>query len=388
MTAWTRTIIRRMRRNLRARYAAPLDVRVEQDASSARVLFSDAEIRFQAHNMPDRQTETADFALTALSLVALSRGKNFRLNAPVSRAAHEAHLRYMMLWQMIAPRRFAPARVECPHIIPDPAVAEDDNAALCLSGGLDSSYAMLRNPGRYRYAVLVKGADYPVDGPSGFDEVRGRVKEIATLGGLQPAVVETNLRRHFRDWEGLHIGIMVACLQFAKGDRGRGAYAADYSAFQEALRFPWGNMRAVAEALSSPVFRLDHLHADTIRTDKITFLAASHPEILPFLSICFESTETAANCGQCHKCQMTRLGLRSMADRTMAEQAEIAMFGALADPIGFVRTLDPGQSLDRWRSLLLRLEDLSRRMPEGELRREILRKRDTMLRERPSSASA
>lgn len=147
-------------------------------------------------------------------------------------------------------------------------------------------------------------------------------------------------------------------------------------------------MRAVAEALSSPVFRLDHLHADTIRTDKITFLAASHPEILPFLSICFESTETAANCGQCHKCQMTRLGLRSMADRTMAEQAEIAMFGALADPIGFVRTLDPGQSLDTWRSLLLRLEDLSRRMPEGELRREILRKRDTMLRERPSSASA
>ena len=73
---------------------------------------------------------------------------------------------------------------------------------------------------RYR-----KGADYPVDGPSGFDELESRVRRIAGTQGLEVGVVETNLRTFFRDWEAFHTGMLTACLRFAMADTGRGAYA-------------------------------------------------------------------------------------------------------------------------------------------------------------------
>lgn len=329
MSIRAKTGLKRKVRAFRARHSKPVEAEVDLGADSARIRYGEREIFFRSRNLPERPRRTADFALLALSLAALSRGRNFRLNAPVTQSAYEHRRRYMWFWRTIDPKRFAPARVECPIIVPDPELAPDAGSLICLSGGVDSTYALLNNPGRYRHGLLLKGADYPVDGPSGFDELESRVCRIAGTQGLAVGVVETNLRDIFGDWEALHSGMLVACLRFALADVGRGAYAADYTPMQEALVFPWGNMRAVAEVLSSGLVPLDHLHSDVPRTQKVAFLARQPEEVLSSLTVCYETPHNAQNCGKCRKCMMTRLALQAVSDPSLREGAEVTAHTSL-----------------------------------------------------------
>lgn len=365
----TSEIARRLRRAGRYRRALrqkPVEATVHQDGKSAVIKAGNTEIFFRGRDLEADKRQNADFALIALLVIALSKGKNFRLNAPVTESAFRAAQEYRTLWRFLAPQKVFPGRVECPNIVADPP-RSDKKGAICLSGGVDSTHALLQHHQDYSDAILIRGADYPVNRPSGFDNVASKAARTAETLQVKFNILETNLRDYMSNWELFHTGVLCACLSFFTGGQGNVAWASDYTPSQELLTFPWGNMRGVADVLSSENLKVNQLDGGITRSRKVANIAVKAPWLLPNISLCYASTATGENCGKCKKCMWVRVGLAAFSDPKTRADIEAMMFGSASDIVQLIRNIPEPSSRAVAGSHLLRISDIRGNVSDPEV---------------------
>lgn len=307
----------------------------------------------------------ADYALFALAALSMTHDLDIVFDARVSASAvakvNEIG-RLWLLWGSRYARRIYPLRLHAGNVedAPSPTPAA---GVLCMSGGVDSTFAALTRPPElnFRAGLLVAGADYPsLDDPR-FTALRDRVTRICEKLELEPVVVWTDLRRLKINYNMFHPLLLAMCMDYIKPAFTHGAYAADYTAAQEFHVHPWGNNSAIAGALSSGTFPIHHLGSEHGRSFKVRALMADNRGLMQAASFCPRNISNAGNCGTCGKCIRTKLNM-------LTGNADFATFVDKTDPL----TLLPMRKLTPKRNARLGVEaflhDIYFDLPEGEKR--------------------
>jgi hypothetical protein len=216
-------------------------------------------------------------------------------------------------------------------------------AALFLSGGVDSLFALTRNresfprahPAAYRDAILVVG--FGTQGGNGADErfvnirerQRSAVESIAEIAGLDLLVVRSNVEVLGEDNDffltASHGAHLVAVAHLFPRLLSSISVSASQDAFEPKS---WGSHPLLDNAYASSAIGVRHEGFDFRREERLAAVAR-WKEVLPYLMVCTQGPLAGAerNCGRCEKCLRTMIALY--------------LAGALGPPAPFPHDIDP-----------------------------------------------
>ncbi len=286
-----------------------VSARIQWRGRGARILLSNGESIFLRHRYRDiERPPTDDFAAFALAAIAQSDGVAFRLDGAVSQSAIDSLHRLESVyrdWGMLAPGRHW---IEAERVVAGPSPLP--GKLMCLSGGMDSTYAAFSDERREgAAALLVAGADYrKLYGP-GFREVEQRVGRIAQELGLSMEVVETDIRKFRMNWRMVHPMVLAACAHLLSRQYGHLNIAADFSLEQERTLGPWGNHSLVVPNLSGDAMKVRQRGEQVARVEKYRQVVAAAPALVPIITVCFKDKSHGGNCGRCYKCLIHRIAI-------------------------------------------------------------------------------
>jgi hypothetical protein len=327
-------------------------------------------------NMPDQPAVAmrGEPFIAALLVPAMTTGRDLRLPRDVP--VDQAFLRSIDALQTIFERWFTGLRrvtIDASETASAPATS---GRYAGYSGGVDSSYTVMRLGSALDGTVLVDGIEYSEPQERLMAEVEERLRAEMESRGLPLIRVATNTklvgRRLGGHWPQF-IGGSLASVPHAIG-------AAEYwvagSNSWENLR-PYGSHPITDPMWSSASVTIRHHGADARRIDKLRALLDA-PQLLGALRVCFQGK--GYNCGTCQKCLMTSAALRALgiqanavpplADPRLLRRLNIEHSGDLMDWIEIlIPTLqrsDPllARELNRlvhrfqWRQLMKQLDEL------------------------------
>ncbi len=261
--------------------------------------------------VPDAQAPmvrvSADPFIAAMLVPALFRGAAIRSDHPVSAALLRRVKRVEGLLLGWLPDRTAPISVSA-----DPASGEAAQgpfrAVSFFAGGVDSFDTVIRNLASPAIGnpPLTHAVYLPeFDGPA--RRSAPRIADTIRTLGLEPIVASTNLRQVFPvDWE-WHRGTALAA--FAQVLAGGFRVAFIPSSQSYAVEQASGSFPILDESCTTESLRISHDGADAHRAAKIQRSIATHPVALASLHSCTSGRPDHHNCGTCHKCRETMLGL-------------------------------------------------------------------------------
>jgi hypothetical protein len=176
----------------------------------------------------------------------------------------------------------------------------------CFSGGVDSSYTVLRS--RTHAAAIdrllcVHGFDIKIDDGARMAAWEPRLRAIAAAVGKPAIVLRTNLRAHplyARGWERTHGGAIAAVGHVLAG-AGRLVVPATLTTDKT---YGWGSHHQTDAFWSSGALEVVHADADVNRRQKVRALA-DEPLVYDALRVCWEGKTAAGNCSACEKCVRT-----------------------------------------------------------------------------------
>lgn len=179
------------------------------------------------------------------------------------------------------------------------AYPDGRGTALFYSGGIDSSHSLAQE--RDRLDALVTIVDVSAGGtagPGGPRLVAG-LDRVAAAYGLEPIVIETNVRavmQPYLGWIEFH-GSAMAAIRHLLADRIETMLIAS-SGDETAWFTPWGSHPSLDPLLGTPGARIEH-HGLVKRLDKVRTIL-TQPVLSERLHIC--NSNPLANCGRCVKC--------------------------------------------------------------------------------------
>lgn len=180
-----------------------------------------------------------------------------------------------------------------------------------FTAGVDSFYTMLKHRDEITHLVYVDRLDVAVDRPALRRASLEHVRAAAAACGKSLVEVDTNVRE-FSDpqvtWE-LYHGAALAVVALLLSPGLSKVYLP--SSFSIDALEPWGSHPSLDPLWSTEEMTLVHDGAEASRQSKLAALA-EHPEVLPWLRVCWadpRATAGAYNCGRCKKCTRTMLGL-------------------------------------------------------------------------------
>ncbi len=342
---------------------------VARDGATWRIETQSGVIFFSSPVFEHTPLAVYDFALLALTLASASHNRHFVLPYPVTRSAYESFKLYAHALPLLSPDLLSLPTVDCPHIVDNSQTSYMERSVICLSGGIDSTYAVAT--ARPSHTLLIQGADYPVEASSGFSQLNLRVTNICKQLGCEIIVVQTNLRSFMTDWGIQHPGLLVTCLNLFSVHFQIGGYAADLRLLQDVFRYPTGNMAGVADCLTHSTLPIFHVGANKSRAEKIAHLAYNHPELLQYVSICYDSPQTSDNCGTCSKCLWTRLHLHAIRDSNLRASVEMQLFGNLIPHHEIINRQAAPDSDRDLRITIHRCLAIASTLPEGSLKTDL-----------------
>src|SRR5512147_1113917 len=127
-------------------------VTVARNDNGFEIRFAGGSIFFRCPAVNLQETRDFNFALLALALVSMSTGHAFHLSEPVTSSALSQVRRYARVLQVMKPNIFYSPVVICPAVIEDRPPAGTDSI-VCLSGGVDSTYAAMVRADAFKYAM-------------------------------------------------------------------------------------------------------------------------------------------------------------------------------------------------------------------------------------------
>jgi hypothetical protein len=239
---------------------------------------------------------------------ALANGRTLRVNGPVSAAWLQNVANIPAIWKKW-----------WGYDVPDPIRADDvcdtpapeappGFTASCFSGGVDSSWTLLRsaNAPRIQRLFFVHGFDIPLADQTRMNAWEPALCRVAAETGRPAIVLRTNLRLHplFRhsNWERTHGGALAAAGHVVAG-MGRLLIPATYTLDHEV---PWGSHFLTDHFWSRPGFEVEHDDAKWHRREKLRAIA-DEPLVWETLRVCWEGRTPTGNCSMCEKCVRTML---------------------------------------------------------------------------------
>lgn len=234
------------------------------------------------------------------------------LHARATRELAENLDRLQALWVKRRPDKYHRISIECDGL--DPGVPATGPSILTYSGGLDSSYSLFRatkTPSSDEdaaapvgSAVMVHGADVPVEEVDAFEVAFARSKRMTDSRRVPLVRVVTNLRIVKQNWTHSSNTALAAILGLFRSRFSCGRIAVGFT--PEEARAWWPQDLTDPPLLSSPAFPIlgDGYEAD--RFEKMAAVAA-WPEALESLRVCYRPGSWTGNCGDCFKCRVVGL---------------------------------------------------------------------------------
>jgi hypothetical protein len=176
------------------------------------------------------------------------------------------------------------------------------------SGGVDSSYTILRMHGQLDGVVLIDGIEYREPNAPLMSAVDTTLAATMAARGLPMLTVQTNAKWIGKVTGGKWSQFIGGSLASVPHALGLADYAIASSNAWENLR-PYGSHPITDPRWSSATTTIRHHGCEALRVDKIAALGSA-PELLAAIRVCFQGT--AYNCGTCHKCLQTAAGLRAV----------------------------------------------------------------------------
>jgi hypothetical protein len=237
-------------------------------------------------------------ALLCLGLIpSMEVGAPLRVEGPVDPAllANAAAIQDLLCSWYPAYRRVEPAATTAGRSWPD-----GRGTALFYSGGIDSSHSLAQEKDRLDALVTIVDAPAPGRSGPGAERLVSGLRRVAAAYGLQPIVIETNVRammQPFLGWIEFH-GSAMAAIRHLLAERFETVLIAS-SGDETAWFTPWGSHPALDPLLGTPGARIEH-HGLVKRLDKVRTIL-TQPALMQRLHIC--NSDPAVNCGRCQKCR-------------------------------------------------------------------------------------
>jgi hypothetical protein len=246
-----------------------------------------------------------DAALLLAFFGALRRADVLHVHGEVTAERLPSATALAEVWHRRRPDKYRVPALRADRLTP--AVVPAGPALLPFSGGLDSAYSLLRHagPGRAPDAVpvatamMVAGADIPVDEREAFDRAFARARRLTDSLGVPLRRVTTNLRSAKQNWTHSNNTALVALEGLFRATHGLGLLAVGFTAAEATAWWPADVEDPLH--LSTPAFPV---RADGHEADRFEKLVAvgGWPEALAHLRVCFRPGVWDRNCGDCFKC--------------------------------------------------------------------------------------
>lgn len=209
-------------------------------------------------------------------------------------------------------RRLRPVPIQA-EVGSDEAPA--DGVGCFFSGGVDSSYSVLRALDDPRWSdpthlIFCAGLDVPLRSTQLLGQIGSNLERIAEDLGLSFVSMATNLRQitdPHADWGRLQHGALLAALGLTLSPS-LGRILIPATNTYDTL-FPWGSHPVVDPLWSSGATEFLHDGCEASRMEKILWRVAGSKPVLSGLRVCYKNPDEAYNCGECEKCVRTMVAL-------------------------------------------------------------------------------
>ena len=302
-----------------------IDVSIEEDRSAARLLrtirlrprglvlpVDSFWYEFQGPLLPP-PVDRADAAVIATIFLAMRLGAAIHVQGKVCRGLLANLDEFQDVWACWKPEAYRKIALSADEEI-DSIKSAGDDAVLVFSGGVDSSFTLVRhvsgragrNTKRILAALLIHGFDIPASDPDAFARATDSARAALGVVNVPLVTVRTNWRPAMcRNWEMEFCAGLAGCLHhFEQASIGLVGSDEDYAH----LALPWGSNPISNPLLSSATFRIVTDGSAWTRTEKIRALGG-YPALLGSLRVCWEGEVGGVNCGACEKCIRTQLNL-------------------------------------------------------------------------------
>ncbi|MEQ1803149.1 MAG: hypothetical protein ABL989_14570 [Gammaproteobacteria bacterium] len=201
-----------------------------------------------------------------------------------------------------------PLRLVLPDAGPgDPAPRRlPGTTALFFSGGIDSSYSLVRNPD-VGLLVYIVGFDVRLHNREVWQAILRAHRELAAERGLRFIALATNLRDHpvlgQMRWGRYHGVLLAAASHLLRDQASRWLVS---SSFQEDNLMPWGSHPDLDWRWSGGGVEIVHFGANLWPDQKLASMAGI-ATVHRRLRVCYADPRAEGNCGRCEKCVRTRL---------------------------------------------------------------------------------
>jgi hypothetical protein len=296
-----------------------MDLRVEtsaiHDGTRRELVLSDIagsdDLRIAFELVDDHKAptpEVLDGFVSGVIFSAMQIGQPLRVHGPMSRRYLIQLSLFQEAWASLRPERYRRVDV-VPTEVRDVVREGPLRAITGFTGGVDSTYTLLRNTGGelglgsipIEAVLFVQFSNKTRKGSP--DRLFHKAKPLLESRGIELKTLRSDVRETSGQvWIDAHAGILSACF-FNYSDR-YGMAALSATEPVRAMVMPWGSNPATDPLLSSPAMALFHDGSAATRTEKLAAIA-SDANARRSLQVCLKKTDH--NCGTCRKCVRTRL---------------------------------------------------------------------------------
>lgn len=272
--------------------------------------------------------ENGNFALLAALPKAMRERTPLHVQGSVDRRLIRNAQLQSHFWEQWRPKLYGAIEISADEIIDEEPGGRDN--AICLSGGVDSTFAYLATVAGGRDAlradvslgIFVRGFDFELEDAAGFEAVLSQVRQVVHDRSTRIAAVTTNWKQELcgpskAEWEHVHPVGLAAILHLFRGEIGSGIIGSDYTFFEDHMVAPWGSNATSNRLLGSRGFSIDPVGEHATRLKKIAAIQAWGK--LAQLRVCWAGPRTGENCARCEKCLRTMLMCEALGlDSTVA----------------------------------------------------------------------
>lgn len=296
------------------------DVSIEEASGTSRIVrFAGKEILYEfGGDLTPPPVINLDSALIATIFHAMRNGASLHLRGTVSKSLLRNIEELQDVWLSWMPNAYKTVAVTAEHEADISSSQSERKGVFAYSGGVDSSFALLRHLsgecGRRTVkplaAVMVHGFDIPLDARDAFTVAERDARSVLEKLGIPLAIVRTNWRQVVcRDWAAEFGAGLASCLHQYSSIACVGIFGADEDYAH--LELPWGSNPITNPMLSGSDFEIVTEGGRYTRTDRVKFLTET-PDVAKNLRVCWEGQASGKNCGRCEKCIRTKLNFMAV----------------------------------------------------------------------------
>jgi len=253
-------------------------------------------------------SDTCDFIVPACLIPAMSTQSSLKIPGKVS--ANLMHgveniQQIFKTWDS----RFSILDIQTEGISEKPAESAGKVASF-FSGGVDSSYTLLKHLDEIDSVIFVHGFDIPLANEALRAEASKAIRTVAGRLGKELIEVETNLRDFsdlFVKWGSDYHGSALASIALLLSPHFKRIYIPASDTYEDLC--PTGSHPLIDPLWSTETVRIIHDGCEADRVGK-TALLAKNDLILEHLRVCWENRGGAYNCCECEKCLRTMINLK------------------------------------------------------------------------------